>query len=163
MKKIRQEALWSKNGQKTDKFKDISTIDAVPGTNWVSKRLEGTTECWFIGFKVNHVVLKQLETKIIKNLVIFDKFRPFLRGFLLLAPLKPGGWNGNLKIIILWSRLVVLEPFTTQYNCQKRIEIVIDVCLPQCTWKSPKFAKAQFCGHLSYKDILYLFWKPPNL
>ena len=115
LEKVRQGALWAQNSWKMDKFKDISTIDAAPRTNWVPEWPAGTTETCF---QVDHVVLGLLETKRILNFVIFGTSWLFLRGFWHLAALKPCGWPGNLKIVILCVLPEVLISVSVRYLCQ---------------------------------------------
>ena len=63
---------------------------------WAEKGTKMTGRGQFLGFKVNHVVLKWLKTKNIENLADFCNSWLFLKGFWLLAALKPRGQPGNL-------------------------------------------------------------------
>ena len=76
-----------KYGQKTNKTKDICTIDKATGSKKVPKCPGGIPLIDFLGFQRDHVVLELLETKNDRNLGYFYAFWLFLRGFLTLTPL----------------------------------------------------------------------------
>ena len=71
LEKVRQRALWTNYGQKTDKITKFSTIDAAPGTARVPKCREETSKFNFLGFWCNYVVSEQLEAKNLENLGFF--------------------------------------------------------------------------------------------
>ena len=71
LEKVRQRALWTNYGQKTDKITKFSTIDAAPGTARVPKCREEYTPFNFLGFWRSHVVLEQLEAQNLKNFGFF--------------------------------------------------------------------------------------------
>ena len=76
-----------KYGQKTNKTKDICTIDKATGSKKVTKCRGEILLIDFLGFQHDHVVLELLETKNLQNLGYFDDFWHFLRGFWIIAAL----------------------------------------------------------------------------
>ena len=79
-----------------------STIDTPPGCPGGSTDRENPTEFEFLGLRCDHEVLKHLEAKNLVKIGIFDDISSVLRGFWLLAALKPHGRIPNLEIPILW-------------------------------------------------------------
>ena len=63
-----------KYGQKTNKTKDICTIDKATGSKKVPKCPGQIPLIDFLGFQRDHVVLELLETKNDRNLGYFDTF-----------------------------------------------------------------------------------------
>ena len=76
-----------KYGQKTNKTKDICTIDKATVSKKVPKCPGEIPLIGFLGFQRDHVVLELLETKNDRNLGYFYAFWLFLRGFFTLTPL----------------------------------------------------------------------------
>ena len=74
----------------------------LPGCPGGSTDREKPTEFKFLGLRCDHEVFKHLEAKNLIKIGVFDDILLFLRGFWLLAVLKPHGRTPNLEIRILW-------------------------------------------------------------